>query len=184
MIWAMCALSRCALEQAGGCAPICRCQRAPLSQRLTRPSTTYGWRVRLVVKCWRKHSRHTKHLFSSPSHGAKDTVMKLCSDEPKDPQDNVVEDDPDTEDEAEPAEKAPSNDIPAPRPSNIEPEIFSPALTGRSTMNHKVFISSGLVQATVEKEFDNAQPAHLELRGHAATFHSGQQLCIRGIRHG
>ena len=50
------------------------------------------------------------------------------------------------------------------------------------TVNDEVF-SSGVVQATVEKEFDHAQLAHLELPGHAASFHGGQQPCKRGIRH-
>ena len=66
---------------------------------------------------------------------------------------------------------------------NIEPEIFSPALRRYpDTMNNEVF-SSGLLQATVEKEFDHAERAHLELPGRASTFHGGQQLCKRGIGH-
>ena len=41
--------------------------------------------------------------------------MELCADEPEETQKDAVEDDPATENDAKPAEKATSSDIPAPR---------------------------------------------------------------------
>ena len=54
---------------------------------------------------------------SADTTGARRCGHQLCADEPEDPQEDDVDDDPSTEDELERVEKASSSDISAPRSS-------------------------------------------------------------------